>query len=393
MAAPTIPDISAHEDYADQSFLIAHQDPSDVVPVDVEVGDVSDQTFSLVEDSTCRGKPQLVLSQNHIFNKKRTLKSGHIVWQCSIQNKSTYCSAVVKQLGDVFEHGPKPHVCVPKASALAGAKVRAQINIQGKSDVISSAANVVQLALGAHLPRNAPTEALPQPSSLARKCNRLRHDSRPHNPETLDFDMDDSALPENFLRADIKVGNRRHLVFYNDQLLDLLKAAKEWYVDGTLKSVGAPFVQLWSIHLFISHGDSVKQVPVLYSLMSGKSTEDYKVILEHISQSNALEIQSVVMDFENATWNAFRDIFPEADRKGCHFHWTQALWRKVQALGLVVANKHQRPSAEMYTPAHVFALLAACTHQTYLCEHARTRGACSIDPSKQTMTVKDGIDV
>ena len=83
------------------SFLIAHQDPSDVVPVDVEVGDVSDQTFSLVEDSTCRGKPQLVLSQNHIFNKKRTLKSGHIVWQCSIRNKSTYCSAVVKQLGDV----------------------------------------------------------------------------------------------------------------------------------------------------------------------------------------------------------------------------------------------------------------------------------------------------
>ena len=149
--------------------------------------------------------------------------------------------------------------------------------------------------------------------------------------------MDDSALPENFLRADIKVGNRRHLVFYNDQLLDLLKAAKEWYVDGTFKSVGAPFVQLWSIHVFISHGDSVKQVPVLYSLMSGKSTEDYKVILEHISTSNALEIQSVVMDFENASWNAFRDIFPEANRKGCHFHWTQALWRKVQALGLVVA--------------------------------------------------------
>ena len=131
--------------------------------------------------------------------------------------------------------------------------------------------------------------------------------------------------------------NSRHLVFYNDQLLDLLKAAKEWYVDGTCKSVGAPFVQLWSIHVFISHGDSVKQVPVLYSLMSGKSTDDYKEILEYISQSNALEIQSVVMDFENATWNAFRDIFPEADRKGCHFHWTQALWRKIQALGLVVA--------------------------------------------------------
>ena len=96
VAEPTIPDISAHEDNADQSFLIPeripHQDPGDVVPVDVEVGDVPDQTFSLVEDSTSRGKARLVSSQNHIFNKKRTLKSGHIVWQCSIRNKSTYCS-------------------------------------------------------------------------------------------------------------------------------------------------------------------------------------------------------------------------------------------------------------------------------------------------------------
>ena len=84
---------------------------------------------------SCRGKSRLVSPHNHIFNKKITLKSGHIVWQCSIRNKSTYCSAVVKQLGDVFEPGPKSHVCVIKASALAGAKVRAQINIQGKSDV------------------------------------------------------------------------------------------------------------------------------------------------------------------------------------------------------------------------------------------------------------------
>ena len=92
---------------------------------------------------------------------------------------------------------------------------------------------------------------------------------------------------------------------------------------------------------WVGTSDPVIRSPARYrwttAPASGKSTEDYKVILEHISQSNVLEIQSVVMDFENVIWNVFRDIFPEADRKGCHFHWTQALWRTVQSLGLVVA--------------------------------------------------------
>ena len=41
--------------------------------------------------------------------------------------------------------------------------------------------------------------------------------------------------------------------------------------SGTLKYVGAPFSQLWSICVFLQHGDSVNQVP--FALMSGASTE------------------------------------------------------------------------------------------------------------------------
>ena len=47
--------------------------------------------------------------------------------------------------------------------------------------------------------------------------------------------------------------------------------------------------------------------------------------------------QCIVMDFEAAVWNTFRDVVPNVARRGCHFHWTQALWWKVQDLGLAVS--------------------------------------------------------
>ena len=33
-------------------------------------------------------------------------------------------------------------------------------------------------------------------------------------------------------------------------------------------------------------------------------------------------------------WKAIRDVFPTASIKGCVFHFTQAVWRKTQELGL-----------------------------------------------------------
>ena len=36
-------------------------------------------------------------------------------------------------------------------------------------------------------------------------------------------------------------------------------------------------------------------------------------------------------DFEKAVWSALRQTLPGVQLKGCSFHWTQALWRKVQS--------------------------------------------------------------
>ncbi len=41
-------------------------------------------------------------------------------------------------------------------------------------------------------------------------------------------------------------------------------------------------------------------------------------------------------DFEHALRQAIQLSFPGARVKGCYYHYTQALWRKVQTLGLQV---------------------------------------------------------
>ena len=67
------------------------------------------------------------------------------------------------------------------------------------------------------------------------------------------------------------------------------------------KVVRAPFVQLFSVHAFIRQGDNLKQIPLVYCLMSGKSTKDYEAIftalLQLLSRTN-LGVKSVILDFE-----------------------------------------------------------------------------------------------
>ena len=41
-------------------------------------------------------------------------------------------------------------------------------------------------------------------------------------------------------------------------------------MDGTFKLVSQPFTQLYTIHGFISHGQTKKQVPMAFIFMSGR---------------------------------------------------------------------------------------------------------------------------
>ena len=122
-----------------------------------------------------------------------------------------------------------------------------------------------------------PTAALAKPINLARQANRKRQNQRPTHPTSLDFDIEEEHIQQDFIRADITVNQRRHLIFATQQQLDLLACAKTWYMHATF--VRPPFTQLFSIHAFVRHDNSLKQVPLVFAVMSGRKRRDYKKLL------------------------------------------------------------------------------------------------------------------
>ena len=100
--------------------------------------------------------------------------------------------------------------------------------------------------------------------------------------------------------------------------------------------VREPFTQLWSLHAFVRSGDDTKQVPLLFIVVSRRRAKDYKAVFRAVLDMlpGKAAVHEIVMDFERAVWKAAATVLPNVRRPGCAFHWGQAVWRKVQGLGL-----------------------------------------------------------
>lgn len=106
--------------------------------------------------------------------------------------------------------------------------------------------------------------------------------------------------------------------------------------------------QLWSVHGFVQRGDNMKQLPLLFALMSSRRTVDYDAIFSRLQEllGGAIQVEEMVLDFELSLWKSIQRSFPSCGLQGCAFHWCQSVWRRVQAVGLQssytqVAGVHQ----------------------------------------------------
>ena len=79
--------------------------------------------------------------------------------------------------------------------------------------------------------------------------------------------------------------------------------------------------------------------------MSGCMCCDYRYVFRLLKEKiGELCVEEVLMDFEKASWKAALLEFPDVRRRGCTFHWTQAVWKKVQSLGLQPAYQTDPPT-------------------------------------------------
>ena len=118
--------------------------------------------------------------------------------------------------------------------------------------------------------------------------------------------MDESSIPEGFLRADIETRGKRHLISATEEQLTLLNKAKRWFVDGTFKLCRPPFTQLFTINAFVRQDDHAKQVPLLFVLMSSNGKHDYKKVLKKVLRilPTTPSVEHVTADFNSAVWGA-----------------------------------------------------------------------------------------
>ncbi|KAI0220396.1 hypothetical protein LSAT2_028071 [Lamellibrachia satsuma] len=257
------------------------------------------------------------------------------IWRCSVRNTNIACKATVKQVGNTFITGAHSHLHPPAPGGAVAARICKTIKDEAKDNIFRPASQIVTAVVNKHLGA-VPCPNLPGMDYLARNGNYARQKARPRDPVDLDFSMQEQHIADGFLQRDIHIDGQRHILLATEKQLSLLQNAKRWYADGTFKVVREPFVQLWSIHAFVRDGDNMKQVPLLFCMMSRRRTNDYVAVLQAILEvlPGTPAVAEIVMDFERAAWRAADRVMPDIRCQGCAFHWGQAVWRKAQELGL-----------------------------------------------------------
>jgi hypothetical protein len=84
--------------------------------------------------------------------------------------------------------------------------------------------------------------------------------------------------------------------------------------------------------------------PLVYNLLPAKSQIIYTkllTLLKDLCQQHQLKLppRTIFLDYEVAIRNAAHAVFPDIKAKGCFFHYTQCIWRKMEDTDLQVPYK------------------------------------------------------
>ena len=129
-------------------------------------------------------------------------------------------------------------------------------------------------------------------------------------------------------------------MFASDWSINFLSSCSQWHSDRTYKCRPLLFAQL-----YIIFGFNNAMIPCVYCLTTKQDEHVYVKMLHYLlsivrQKEISLDPKHLTCDYELAAINAFKNVFPTIHVSGCFFHFSQSLWRKVQALGLTRYVKH-----------------------------------------------------
>ncbi|KAG0437958.1 hypothetical protein DMUE_3385 [Dictyocoela muelleri] len=106
----------------------------------------------------------------------------------------------------------------------------------------------------------------------------------------------------------------------------------EIVMDGTFRSSSRSFFQLYILYGYMKG----QTFPLIYCFLESKTEDTYVKMLTAVKYRLGLRLEprKIQMDFEYAAFNTIRTVFLDTVISGCSFHFEQAIWRKINRLGL-----------------------------------------------------------
>ena len=234
------------------------------------------------------------------------------------------------QVASGHSHAPDPAKNI-KYKVITEVREQATSSQDRPQQILGNALQGVPDAVAAQLPllgtmrrnvrrqRRAAGNVLPVPVTLADLPNPL-----PQQYTT-------TKAGDPFLRYDSS-DQDRVLIFATDERLVLLENNENWFIDGTFDMVPLIYTQLFTVHARLQGG---KIIPCAYVFLNSKAEVAYTQALQQLKNlCPNLNPRTGLIDFELAIKNSLEIVFPGVQVKGCYFHFTQNIWRKIQANGL-----------------------------------------------------------
>ncbi|KAI5644396.1 MULE transposase domain-containing protein [Phthorimaea operculella] len=292
---------------------------------------------------TIRGADMLIMDgYSYHLNKKQ---EDVYYWKCT-KKKSAKCGVTVTTKCDHNGHHllkkNYDHVHFPEPEAeqrfdlISSLKTKATASMDCPSQIIQRCIQEIPSTSAPHLPSKAAMRMIIQRERNKNIPDHPTNVNAVHIPEEYTkFDK------EPFLLGHYTFNGESVIVFSTSENLKLLIESAFWIMDGTFECCPDPYTQIYTIHGKVGRDDdSSKILPLVFGLLSHKTENCYQIFIEIIISyiNQHLEIsaepQIVITDFELAVINAVKKAFPNCTHKLCFFHFTQIIWRNIEAAGL-----------------------------------------------------------
>lgn len=246
-------------------------------------------------------------------------------------------------------HSPEPEV-------IDDLKLRARLKRRAKNSM-DGPAQVIQAAIQDIPSGSAPY--LPSINAMRMVVNRARMIGVPTSPKKLH----NLVIPNkysNFLLAHYSTEEDCILLFGTSENIRLLQLSPFWILDGTFRTCPTVFYQIYTVHGLIGLHDTVqKVVPLVFGLLSNKNKRIYCLFFELLKSRASqfgtnLQPDVVITDFEKASINAVKQVFPETKHKCCYFHLAQNIWKHIQSTGL--SKQYSESTSFAHKMRHLAAL-------------------------------------